>query len=168
MNQAAFTFTDRRGRSWDLSLTLASMRRVGCSDFTEVSDQEVLLIQPTKELIAALGSQAPLLAAVVWAIVKPQADSAQVDEDSFIDGLDGRALEAMKEAFWLAMADFFQDRGTGFSNLIALQKRAVARARLVMEERNLEIEAKVDELVDRAMTNLTREIRAIPGSPSGA
>src|SRR5690606_11452385 len=112
MNEGRFTFTDKNGAAWDVTLTLSGARRVDNSDFSEIHEGEVSLLRPDKRLVTALTTDVSRIAAVVWSLVKPAADAKQISEDQFIDALDGHSIAAMKEAFWGALMDFFQDRGT--------------------------------------------------------
>lgn len=168
MNEGKFTFTDRHGREWDTTLTLLSVRRVDNSDFKSVYSGEVSLLQPSEELLRAIVADVRLIAAVVWSVVKPTADERKIDEDGFVDGLDGKSLEAMKEAFWGSLADFFQDRGTGLSELIAIQKRAQSRMASLLKAESEGIGSQVDQMVEREFLKATEQLKGELGTPSSS
>lgn len=167
MNQGLFTFNDRRGRAWDLTLTLAAAQRVDASDFSEISDCILSLVRPTEAALQELLANAGLLAAVAWAIVQPQAKTANVSEDDFIEGLDGRALAAMKDAFWESMTDFFQDQGTAFTKARTLQKRAEQRAIETAKTQTAAMEQQVDAWVDQELAAAPRRFAEKLGGTSG-
>ena len=70
----ATTFTDKKGRVWDLALDLRKARIVDRSDFSLYWDKKFSILSPEKELIGKLVSDAPFLFAVIWAIVQDQAE----------------------------------------------------------------------------------------------
>lgn len=162
MNEGKFAFTDRHGRHWDTTLTLLAARRVDNSDFKLIYKEPLSILEPSKENLEALVGNVNLITAIVWAIVKPQADALQLDEDAFVDGIDGRTLNDMKEAFWGALADFFQERGTALSTLIQMQKRAQNRILTLLsaeqENMNQQLDSAVEQEFSNAMSHLKSEL----------
>lgn len=68
------TFTDKKGRTWDVALDLLTARRVDASDFSAyIGDRKFSILEPEKPLIHRLISDAPFMFAVIWAMVQEQA-----------------------------------------------------------------------------------------------
>lgn len=68
------TFTDKKGRSWDVSLDLRKARIVDKSDFSHYWDKKFSILSPDRELIGKLVSDSPFLFAVIWALVQDQVE----------------------------------------------------------------------------------------------
>jgi hypothetical protein len=166
MNEGRFVFADRHDRKWDTTLTLLAARRVDNSDFKEVFKGELSILEPSRDALEALTTNVNLICAIVWAIVKPQADQAGVDEDSFVDGIDGRTLTELKEAFWGSLADFFQERGTALSELIAIQKRALKKVQTLMAAEQVSLEKELDATVEREFSAAMSALRSDLGTVS--
>lgn len=83
-----FTFTDLFDRSWELSLTVATARRVERSDFSEVGVKDLSLINPDRSLFKNVMSNSKFMLALVWAIVQPQAERGYRSFTKFLNSLD--------------------------------------------------------------------------------
>jgi len=97
----ARTFTDARGRTWTVAITVGGLRRV------QESAGLNLLGAPMCGLIASLMSNPVLAAAVLFAICRPQADALGVTAEDFANALDGRASKAGLYALLKSWGDFF-------------------------------------------------------------
>ena len=95
-------FIDAADRAWDLTLTSGDMRRVksalGLYLPDMVKDQTVL---------AKLTNDMELLAETLLLCTQRQRESQGVDNDAFLDALNGDTIEAATNALVLAVIDFF-------------------------------------------------------------
>ena len=83
------TFKDTEGRSWDITATIGSLRRV--KDLAEVD-----LTDPKR--LAELGEDPFLLGGVLFALCKPQIEQRGLTEEQFIAGFDGDVVEQAVQA----------------------------------------------------------------------
>lgn len=169
----ATTFIDRHGRTWDLELTLGSARRIDASDYSALTDRQIVILRPDKEVFGELLTNTPLLCAVAWTIAKPQADkmpcpecgckggqcdycnqSGTFSESSFVDGLTATAISDLRRAIWESLCRFFPDRKTALSICLRQYEAGVEAAgqelagmeREIGEEIEREVREKVKEL----------------------
>lgn len=70
----ATTFTDKKGRTWDVSLDLLIARRIDKSDFSNYH-KKFSILAPERDLLGKLLSDAPFLFAIIWVIVQDQAEA---------------------------------------------------------------------------------------------
>lgn len=86
----ATTFTDKKGRTWDVALDLRKARQIDKADLSAISeDYKFSILKPDRVLYGKLITDAPFLFAIIWAMVQDQAEakytvhlSAQTDYDS--------------------------------------------------------------------------------------
>lgn len=161
-------FTDKKGRAWDVTLTLGGARRIDNSDFSEITTKTFSILRPNKDLLADVLTDTPLLFAIVWALIQPQAAAIGVDEGEFLDGLDGAAIARGREAFWGAIADFFPEHATALSTLLGQYAKANKRIAAEIASMETEIEAVVNEEVTAQTEKLRQELRTIRGGSPGA
>lgn len=118
------SFTDTEGRSWDLALTIASIKQV--KDLTEINLLEPLEGEPP--LINRLATDFMLLVDVIWALIKGQADPRGVDEMAFAAALGPDRIAAAYEAFFAEYEDFFRQVGrTDVAMALAKQTELIKR-----------------------------------------
>lgn len=162
LNAGTITFTDRHGRVWDVTLTMLSARRVAASDFSELTKIKLNLLDPSQEMFAEIAKRPSLAMALVWAIVKLQADEMDppVDETAFLDGLDGTAIEAGKDALWVSLTNFFPDQRTVLQHWRDTIKKAHERLRTKIMDMTPRVEATMDQMMDQALAEAEEELTA--------
>ena len=99
----ARTFTDARGRTWTVAITVGGVQRV------QESAGLNLLGGPMSDLIGSMVDPV-LVATVLFAICRPQANALGVTAEDFANAFDGRAFDAGLHALFMAWADFFSDQ----------------------------------------------------------
>lgn len=96
------TFTDRLGRSWDLTLTLGVIGKVrkqlGINLGTILSD--------STQVASLLNGDVEKLGQVIYAIVESQVKKAGLDDESFLEGFDGETVLRCSEALAEAIVSF--------------------------------------------------------------
>lgn len=124
-------FTDNRGRLWDVSVTVNTIKRVRDLVGVDLSDGITA--------IEAVSSDPVELCNVLFAICKPQADKAEVSDEHFGESLVGDVLGDAVDAFIEGVVDFFPEA-----------KRRVLRAIL---EKSRATEMKIMEALDLNLAN---------------
>jgi hypothetical protein len=98
------TFKDSSGRDWTLAVTIDCVKRI--RDALKVDLLDLFGGEPP--LLTRLDTDVVLLCDAIFVALKPQADAAGVSSEQFGAALGGDAIIAARDAFWEALADFFQ------------------------------------------------------------
>jgi hypothetical protein len=96
------SFNDTENRRWDLSLSIATVKRV-----RNLTDVDLLSILDKPELLSDLAADPVRLVDVLYVVCKPQADAMGVTDEQFGESLDGQSIESATECFLEALVDFF-------------------------------------------------------------
>ena len=108
-------FTDTEGREWTIALTIGAVKRV--KSLAGVNLLDPLGARPRKvrgvlrkgrPLVTRLQLDPELLVNVIFAMVKPTADSHGVSDEQFGESLGGETAYAAYEAFMGEWRDFFR------------------------------------------------------------
>jgi len=138
------TFTDSAGRTWTVSLTLDSVKRV--RDLLGVNLLE--LDQGEPPLLTRLGTDVILLCDVIFAILKPQADAAGVSDAEFGAALGGEVIMAAQKAFYEELVGFFRQLGRGdLARAVEAQQRMILLAVAAVERRieGVDVEGEIEK-----------------------
>jgi hypothetical protein len=95
------TFTDTQGRAWSVAITVDTIRRVRVLTGTD------LMGVLGGDLIERLSGDPVLLADVLYAVVKPEAEARGVDDVDFGRALAGDAVAAATTALLEGLVGFF-------------------------------------------------------------
>lgn len=116
------TFTDNSGRTWTLAITVDAIKRV--QSLVKVNLAQILSPQreSTLPLLTELQADIVLLCDVLFALVKPQAESQQISDEQFGQALGGEAIASAHNAFWEEMISFFQKLPHGQATVAAILK----------------------------------------------
>lgn len=126
------TFQDAEKRTWQVGLTVDSIKRVKA--LLQVDLTEPLAGEPP--LMTRLALDVILLCDVLFALVKPQADAAGVTDEQFGASLGGEAIIAAHDALMEAWVDFFRNlRRTHLVTAIEKQAELVRAAVAAGEKR---------------------------------
>jgi len=137
------TFTDAKGRKWNICLNLAMAIHVK-------EKLGIDLLQPEigdPPLLTKLGTDEYLLAQVICALIDKQIEETKITEEDVIESFDGKTLFDAHAAFYEELIDFFQSRGrTDRSMTVAKQKRALDAAIQAVTKKveSIDIESKID------------------------
>ena len=171
------TFTDLRGKIWDVSLTLGIARRIDASDFTAITDKEIAFLKPGREFFLQVISDASLLASIIWVVVQPQvkenlgidpAEKPDEAEQAFVYSWNGTTITEARTAFWKALADFSPDHKTILDVMIPRMETAQKKIALKIMETEDMMDLIVDQEIDKQFKNLKTEIENELGEKSGA
>jgi hypothetical protein len=139
-------FTDNASRTWSLSMTIDSVKRV--RDLLGVN-----LVEPEAgdpPLLTRLGTDEILLCDVVYCLIKPQADKLGVSDEDFGRSLGGDVILAAQTALYEELADFFQKRGrTDRAKAVTAQKEMIDLAieRLTIKLTEMNPKAELDKIL---------------------
>ena len=126
-------FKDINGKNWPVHITVGSLKRV--KNMTDVD-----LIAADQKLFETLAEDPITLVNVLYAAVKPEADSAGVTDDQFGEALAGDALFDATEALMESLCDFFPQPAKR-----ALMKKAMGKFRKLEAMTISTIDKKLDD-----------------------
>ncbi len=103
------SFTDNKGRAWEIVVTVATVKRVRA--LCKVDLNSIVELdknnKPSAELLERLSSDPVLLVDVLYAICKPEADKQGVTDEEFGEAMAGDAIEQATAALLDEIVDFF-------------------------------------------------------------
>lgn len=141
------TFRDGAGREWQLSVTVATVKRVKETTgvhLTKLVDDQ---FKPLHDLL----TDPVELVNTVFAMIQPQAQQIGITDEQFGESLTGDSVEQMAKAFVEALVDFFPSRqGQLLKNLIAKAERV---QQMTLAKAEAEIEATTDEEFMNSVSN---------------
>lgn len=158
------TFTDSKGRNWDLTITLAAAQRIDSCDFSELLEDEISFLEPSKQFFELLLNKTSLQFAIIWCIVKPQADAVGIDQNAFCELIGPHQLTPAKQALWRAVTDFFPHLRTSLVRLGQLHEAHLKQVDEKLAEVANRLEGVSSQEIDRAMQKLESELAAMRGT----
>lgn len=153
------SFTDYAGRGWTLRLDVNTLRRV--RTLASVDLMEFV----SGNLAARLAADPALLADTLYAMVKPQADSLNIDATAFGEGLYGDSIGAAASALTDAVMDFLssQDR-ENLASVRGLVGKVLAKGAERLRAKVSELEAQLEADPDQVLLTLMRQSGNAPAS----
>ena len=141
------SFTDNKGRTWTLEVTVATVKRVRAlcrvdlNSIVELDKNN----KPSAELLERLSSDPVLLVDVLYAICKPQADKLGVSDEDFGEAMAGDAIEHATSALLEEIIDFFPEaKRLVMRKILSASRKFSEAARKKLEaELNGEFESRV-------------------------
>jgi hypothetical protein len=150
------TFTDVQGRSWNVEVTVASIKRVRHLAHVD------LLETVGSTLLDRLVADPVLLGDVLYALVKPQADERHLSDEDFGRALAGDVVEAATTALLESFVAFFP------SPRRRVLQKAVAKLAGWRAAALTAAEAKLDDpALEAAVQAALRQPQALHGTSSG-
>ena len=147
------SFTDNKGRAWEIVVTVATVKRV--RGLCKVDLNSIVELdknnKPSAELLERLSSDPVLLVDVLYAICKPQADKLGVSDEDFGEAMAGDAIEHATTALLEEVIDFFPEaKRMVMRKILSASRRFSRAARKKLEaELNGEFEKRVVSELDR-------------------
>jgi hypothetical protein len=139
-------FTDTKGRQWSFNITASTCLRLQSSAL-QINIEDLVFV-PTEKSDIGKGTQ-PLVElitnlqrflAVVYEIIRPDAEKINVSLMDFAEALDGNAMMAMTDAFVQGCYDFFR----------------CPRKRLLLEEAEVKGKAVMQTMEKRMATEMPK------------
>lgn len=109
------TFKDSAGRSWNISITVDSIKRVQAATGLNLCQ----LHEGEPPLILRLEQDVALLFDVIWQLIETQAAPMGVTQEQFAASIDAASVGPAATAFWEELADFFQSLRPAVRQMIA-------------------------------------------------
>jgi hypothetical protein len=150
------SYTDAHGRAWSVEITVATLKRVRALAGVD------LLEAAGGSLLDRLVADPVLLADVLYAVVKPQADERKLTDEDVGRGLTGDAIDHATSALLDAFVAFFPSPRrrileTALAKLAGWRQQALQAAQARLD----------DPALDAAVTAALARMPAPPGASSG-
>ncbi len=128
------TFTDNTGRTWTLSVTVGTIKRVRALCGVDLANIITMESGKTPQvgLLERLASDPVLLVDVLFAVCKPEADTKGITDEEFGRAMAGDAIELAATALLDEIIDFSpgrSERCSGRSSTRAAASRREASRR---------------------------------------
>lgn len=148
-------FTDAKGRSWSLSVTVQTLRQVRAR--CDINLTDIILLRPGERpdtsLLERLANDPILLVDVLYAILEDEAEARQVDEKMFGEAMAGDAIEAATAALLDEVIAFFpQAKRLTLQRLMAVSRRFAEEQKKALQTL-LESHALEKEVVQALTSN---------------
>ena len=159
------SFTDNTGRTWTLSVTVGTIKRVRA--LCNVDLAGVISIesgaQPKVDLLERLGSDPVLLVDVLYAVCKPEADAKGVTDEEFGQAMSGDTIEMATTALLDEVIDFFPEtKRKVFRKILDATRRFESRGKKALQ--TLLDDPALDGKIDAALEQLTTSSGTLPES----
>lgn len=160
------TFTDNTGRTWTLSVTVGTIKRVRALCGVDLAN--IITMEsgktPNVGLLERLASDPVLLVDVLFAVCKPEADTKGITDEEFGRAMAGDAIELAATALLDEIIDFFPEaKRKVFRKILDASRRFEARSKQALME--LLEDPAFDEKIDQALDRLTISSSVSPESP---
>ena len=105
------TFTDNTGRTWTLSVTVGTIKRVRALCGVDLAN--IITMEsgktPNVGLLERLAADPVLLVDVLFAVCKPEADTKGITDEEFGRAMAGDVIELAATALLDEIIDFFPE-----------------------------------------------------------
>lgn len=160
------TFTDNTGRTWTLSVTVGTIKRVRALCGVDLAS--IITMEsgktPNVGLLERLAADPVLLVDVLFAVCKPEADAKGITDEEFGRAMAGDAIELAATALLDEIIDFFPEaKRKVFRKILDASRRFEARSKQALME--LLEDPAFDEKIDQALDRLTISSSVSPESP---
>jgi len=167
LNKGVFTFKDNTGFEWDVSITMFKAMQVDKADFTMWTKLPVVSLKPSEELIVELQTNSTLLMCFIWVLVQSQAKEKEIDEEEFMNRIDGKVIHNAKEVFWSSYSDFYQEQGIYLKKWLEQIKRAETKVWEGLEKKILpDFQKMVDKKIDQEIETMREDLEKNLGKKS--
>ena len=160
------TFTDNTGRTWTLSVTVGTIKRVRALCGVDLAN--IITMEsgktPNVGLLERLAADPVLLVDVLFAVCKPEADAKGITDEEFGRAMAGDAIELAATALLDEIIDFFPEaKRLAFKKILSATRRFEEIARKKMND--LLADGKFE---DRLVSELERLTGLSANAPESA
>jgi len=157
-----FAFKDVEGRAWNLDLTIGDVKRVRSLTGVDLLDAR------EGKILSELANDPCVTVDILYAIVKPEADSRGMTDEQFGQSLDGDSLRQAVDALVAALIDFFLRFQPPVGHVLkALWGKIESAAERGGELVRQRMEGpEVDAMIERELVKATRAIDRALGMES--
>ena len=145
------SFKDSEGRSWDINLNIATLKRVKNADIDHGRGVDLLNLDTAEKnespLVTRLAMDIALLCDVIYVCIQPQAVKREINDEQFGEALGGEVIVKARTAFFEELADFFQS--VGRKELVRAIKMQEILIASVIEKADQKLDGmNLDKMVD--------------------
>ena len=148
------SFTDNTGRTWTLAVNVGTIKRVRA--LCDVNLANIITISgttPKVDLLERLGNDPVLLVDVLYAAVKPEADTKGISDQEFGQAMSGDAIEMATTALLDEVIDFFPEtKRKVFRKILDATRRFEAKSKAALQ--TLLDDPALDGKIDAALAQL--------------
>lgn len=164
---SSFSFQDKHGTDWDLSLTMASAKNIDKVDYSELTDVQFSFLVPDRDFFAEVFANKALVGALTFAIIEvdqldkldaPAGASREELELYFLKRLNGKSTRDMHRALLEAMADFFPEMETVLHTLVKRMDKVNSRLQKEMTEMAGQADLQFEKEIDKAFQKSRQEL----------
>ena len=144
------TFTDSKGRNWEVELNIRQMKRV--RDTLGIDLVNVIALDPDGkvkvDLVDRIAGDPCLLVDILWVCVEEEAKAAGVTDEQFGRSLAGDSIEEATRAFLDELVDFFPGAKRLFlKKAVELSRKYAGESTAALEKalEDPELERRVEE-----------------------
>ena len=158
------SFTDNKGRTWTLEVTVATVKRVrglckiDLNSIVELDKNN----KPSAELLERLSSDPVLLVDVLYAVCKPQADKQNISDEDFGEAMAGDAIEHATTALLEEVINFFPE-----SKRMVMQK-ILSASRKFSEAARKKLEAELNGEFESRVVSTLEQLTGSSGTAQGS
>ena len=151
------SFTDNTGRTWTLAVNVGTIKRVRA--LCDVNLANIITISgttPKVDLLERLGNDPVLLVDVLYAAVKPEADTKGVSDQEFGQAMSGDAIEMATTALLDEVIDFFPEtKRKVFRKILDATRRFETKGKAALQALldDPALDGKIDNALARLMTS---------------
>ena len=122
------TFNDREGMEWPLTLTIGNVQEIKQSTGVDIGDLQ-------GGAMVKIASDPAKLGAMLWILCEKQAHLAKIEEEQFVDRLDGDSVDQAVDAIGGAIVNFTPApmRGAVRNAMTAARKAQEAQGEVISE-----------------------------------
>lgn len=129
-------FTDTQNRTWSLIVNVATIKRVRA--LCDIDLSSIISLDPNGkanvDVLEKIANDPVLLVDVIYALVKPEADSKGITDEEFGTSMAGDCIETATEALLEEIVDFFPEaKRKILRKIVETTKRFNLQARTTLE-----------------------------------
>lgn len=163
------SFTDLKGREWDLTITLAAAERIDNCDYSDLTKKPFSILSPSDDFFTDCITNTPLIFAMIWNIINKNPNEPIITQEEFKDSLNGTLIYEAKERFWEALVDFFPEMRITLSELVngykLAQRELDKRVSMIAKE---QLTPYVSRAIEREEKKLRGKIKEAEHEAIGA
>lgn len=158
-----YSFKDKNGEEWDLTMTLGAAERIDSADLTKFyKEPHSILDMQDKSFLGTLLSDIRLMFAVIWCVISPEYhkrhpelnNDDEAAQQKFADAVDRRTTVDGREAFIASLSDFSQGETTAFSLLIEGDRKIREIAAIEVETLRPELMVQLEQTTRQRLADL--------------
>ncbi len=144
------TFKDTAGRTWSLSLTIGSAKKI--RDILEID----LFGDDISTIVTDLASDPVRLAGVLWVLVADEAAAKDINEDDFFGAFSGDVIEAATDLFLEELVQLYPEKKRIILHKI-LEKIRSAELRILEQAQAMVESDRLDKFIEEKIREVEKD-----------